>query len=45
MNIKIVNKDLPKDFRKFWDNFSADAYKKYLQAKEKYRIEKMKKQN
>lgn len=45
MNIRIVNKDLPKGFRKFWDNFNADAYRKYLKAKEDFRIEKMKKQN
>jgi hypothetical protein len=44
-NIKIVNKELPKGFRKYWDNFNAKAYKKYLKAKEDWRIKKMKQQN
>ncbi len=44
-NIKIVNKELPKGFRQHWDNFNAKAYKKYLDAKEDWRIKKMKQQN
>lgn len=45
MKIKIVDKSLPKNFRKHWDNFSAKAYKTYLDAKEAFRIKKMKQQN
>lgn len=45
MKIKIVDKSLPRGFRKHWDNFSAKAYKKYLSAKEEFRIKKMKKEN
>lgn len=45
MKIKIVNKSLPKGFRSHWDNFDAKAYKKYLEAKESWRLNKMKKEN
>lgn len=45
MKVKIVDKSLPKNFRQHWDNFSAKAYKKYLDEKEAFRIKKMKKEN
>lgn len=44
-DVKIVNKELPEGFHEFWDNFDQEAYEKYLDEKEKWRIEKMKKEN
>lgn len=44
-DVKIVNKELPEGFYEFWDNFDSEAYEKYLDEKEKWRIEKMKKEN
>ena len=45
MKLKLVDKSLPKNFRKHWDNFSAKAYRAYLDAKEAWRLNKMKNQN
>jgi len=43
--LKIVNEELPKGFEKHWDNFNEEIYKKYLKAKEDWRLNKLKKQN
>jgi len=45
IKIRLVNDKLPKGFNNFWDTFNKEAYDKYLEEKEKWRIEKMKKEN
>jgi hypothetical protein len=43
--IKIVDESLPNGFRQHWDNFNTKIYKKYLKAKEDWRLNKLKQQN
>lgn len=40
-----VRERVPDGLYEFWDNFDFEAYEKYLDEKEKWRIEKMKKEN
>lgn len=45
IKLKIVDRSIPDGCISYWDNFNTNAYERYLEAKEAFRIKKMKQQN